>query len=245
MQSLHIQLEAYEGPLDLLLKLIEKHEIDIYDIPMAKLTGQYLEAIRDMPADMDGMSEFLVMAATLLEIKSRMLLPRPVKEEEGHDDPREALVQKLIAYRYCQALAEALRELESTGQRLFREPEYSLVKKPTVRCPSEYLEAITTDMLREVFADVMRRQALKVDTVRQNFGEVPREKHTITDKMEQIEACLRENGKFRLSQLFVECKTRQECIVTFLALLEMVKIRKISARQTEVFGEVEVMAWHG
>jgi len=241
----HIQLEVYEGPLDLLLKLIEKHEIDIHDIPIAKLTGQYLAEIQGMPADMDGMSEFLVMAATLLEIKSRMLLPRPVKDEEEQGDPREALVQKLIAYKYCQALAESLRELETTGQRLFREPEYSLVKMPTIRRPEEYLEAVTADMLQEIFADVMRRQALKVDTVRQNFGEVPREQHTITDKMERIKTYLRDKGSFRLSQLFFECRTRQECIVTFLALLEMVKIRKISARQTEVFGEVEVMEWHG
>ncbi|MCL2398121.1 MAG: segregation/condensation protein A [Defluviitaleaceae bacterium] len=239
---MHIKLDAFEGPFDLLFRLIEKNEIDIYDIPMAKLTQQYLEIIKGLPPDMEGMSEFLVMAATLLEIKSRMLLPRfKNNPEEDEQDPREALVQQLIAYKRCQDLAETLKGLENSGQRLFREPEFPLMSKNKILIePEKWLEEVTTDKLWQTFTDVMQRQALKVDTVRSAFGTVPRERHSISDKIQLITACLKEQKMVRMSELFVDCKTREECVVTFLALLEMIRRRQADLRQDDVFGEIEV-----
>ena len=122
-------LEAYQGPLDLLLKLIQRHEIDIYDIPIATLTNQYLQEIANLPPDMGQLSEFLVMAATLLEIKSKMLLPRPKTESgEPEEDPREALARQLIAYQQAQSLAALLNNLTPTGESLTGAGEQELLK---------------------------------------------------------------------------------------------------------------------
>ena len=239
---MHIQLEAFEGPLDLLLRLIEKSEIDIYDIPMAQLTHQYLEAIRELSPSMDEISEFLVMAATLLEIKSRMLLPRYKPDNDLEEDPREALVRQLIAYKHCQDLAEVLKSAKDSGQRLFKLPEYPLMANTVYHSPEEWLENVTANSLWQVFTDVIQRQALKVDTVRQNFGTVSRERYSVADKIRLISDCLKKSQRLSLSELFVECKTREECVVTFLALLEMIKARRAEVRQQNVFGEIEVMS---
>jgi len=238
---MHIQLETFEGPLDLLFRLIEKNEIDIYDIPMAQLTMQYLEAIRELPPGMEEISEFLLMAATLLEIKSRMLLPRKKGSDDEEEDPREALVRQLIAYKHCQELAETLKGFETSGQRMFKMPEYPLMVNIISHKPEEWLEEVTTDKLWQIFADVMQRQALKVDTVRQNFGTVSRERHSVDDKIRLIEACLKTSKSIRMSELFIECKTKEECVVTFLALLEMIKTHLAIVKQENIFGEIEVM----
>ena len=241
--SMHIQLEAFQGPFDLLFNLIEKSEIDIYDIPMAQLIRQYLDAIRKIPPDMEGMSEFLVMAATLLEIKSRMLLPKP-KCDNGEDEeaPLQALVRQLIAYKHCQQLAEALKNVAYPGQRIFKKPEYPLMIENTIsRKPEEWLDNVTEEQLWSIFTDVVQRQALKVDTVRQNFGKVSKEIYTVSDKIKWILDCLVHQSLVRMSELFVTCKTREECVATFLALLEMIKMRQVLVRQKDVFGEIEVM----
>lgn len=236
-----VQLDTFKGPFDLLVRLIEKNEIDIYDIPIAKLTYQYLEAIRQIPPDMDEMSEFLVMAATLLEIKSRMLLPRPSKiNEEEEEDPRESLVRQLIAYKHCQELAEALKGIESSGKRLFKKAEYPLMANKVSLSPEERLTGVTIDRMWEIFTDVVQRQSLKVDTVRHNFGTVARDRYTITDKVKQIKSYLRTNKKLLLSELFEDCSTRSECVVIFLALLEMIKLKQVTVCQENLFDEIEV-----
>ena len=236
---MHIQLEAFQGPFDLLFRLIEKNEIDIYDIPMAKLVRQYLEAIQNLPPNMENMSEFLVMAATLLEIKSRMLLPR-AKPEDHEEDPRETLVRQLIAYKHCQDLAETLKDLGIMGQRFFKSPEYPLMAVEFSSNPEDCLEDITTEKLWQIFSDLMQKQTLKVDTVRQGFGTVARERFTVEDKILKIERCLKNNRHVFLSSLFEECKSREECVVTFLALLELIKARRALVKQKDVFGEIEV-----
>ena len=240
--SMYIQLDAFKGPLELLLQLIEKNEIDIYDIPMAQLTRQYLEAIRSLPPDMDGMSEFLVMAATLLEIKSRMLLPRPKTETMEDEDPREALVRQLIAYKHCQELADILKNTSDAGQRLFKDPEYPLMSKAFSHNPESWLNNITTDHLWNIFKDVMQRQTRRIDTVRQNFGAVPRERHTVANKIRKIAEYLKEKTQVHLSELFAECTTKEECVTTFLALLEMIRQRKAAVHQENIFGEVEILS---
>ena len=238
---MYIELDAYSGPLELLFDLIGKNEIDIYDIPIAKLTGQYLDAIKELPPDMENMSEFLVMAATLLEIKSRMLLPRPKAEEDEEEDPREALVRQLVAYKHCKILAEALKNMPYSGARHFKKPEYPLMSKINDHKPSDWLLDVTTNMLWKTFVDTMKRQARKVDTVRQNFGTIPKDRYTVSDKMSLIEKALQECKNLHLSVLFKKCQTKEECIVTFLAVLEMIRRKKAVVRQEDMFGEIEII----
>jgi len=239
---MNIQLEAFEGPLELLLHLIRKNEIDIYDIPISSLCRQYLDAIHEMPPDMEGMSEFMVMAATLLEIKSRMLLPKPPHfNEDEEEDPREVLVRRLVAYKHCQEMAEALKRVSDPGQRIYKKPEMPLMSKAYSRSPYEWMGDVTESNLWKIFSDIMQRQALKVDNVRQNFGNVSREQYTVADKIRQIQSRMKDGSALRLSDLFESCRSRRECVVTFLALLEMIRRHQAAVCQEDVFGEIEVL----
>jgi len=233
--NMEIKLEAYSGPLELLFELIKKNEIDIYDIPMAELCRQYIQALR---SDMEEISEFLVMAATLLEIKSRMLLPRPTKAgEEEEEDPREALVRQLLAYKHCQDLAAKLKDTPDKGQRLFKTPEYQQVVSHSAE---EWLSEVKLDELMAVFADVMQRQARKIDNVRHKFGTVDRERYSVSDKIRYIRQRLQNGRTLSLSELFEECQNRSECVATFLALLEMIRKNQAAVRQQDLFGEIEI-----
>jgi len=240
-----IKIEAFEGPFDLLLKLIKKNEVDIYDIPISKITAEYLEAVANLPPDMEQMSEFLVMAATLLEIKSKMLLPQRVKENENDEpeDPREVLAQQLVAYSRAQELAKHLDALAPFGERLPGRGDREVFAQLTldeVFSPEPILETISISQLTKIFADLMRRTADKIDIVRSGYGEMQREKFTVTEKISFIRKALQLQGRISLSALFVNCGSRHEMIVTFLALLEMVRRGMISARQNAPFDDVEL-----
>jgi segregation and condensation protein A len=235
-----VKLEAYEGPLDLLLKLIKKNEVDIYDIPVAQITEEYMQVIEALPPDMEQMSEFLVMAATLLEIKSKMLLPRAKIENETEEDPREALAQQLIAYKQAQELAAHLR-LAPFGERLIGRGDKDVFVQLTIS-DEPPMELITIPQLEKIFAEIMRRAEDKIDTVRAGYGEMQREKITVTDKIAFISKALKSNGRIGLSSLFSDCGSRHEMIVTFLALLEMVRRGIITASQTAPFEDVELQA---
>lgn len=238
--AIHVQLDAFEGPFDLLFHLIEKNEIDIYDIPIAKLTKQYLEIIKNIPPDMDSMSEFLVMAATLLEIKSKMLLPRHKPDDDEEEDPRESLVRQLIAYKHCQELSGILQDIENTGKRVFKNPEHPLMTEKIPQTFDAWLDGVTPESLMQTFLDILQRQALKVDVIRQNFGTVPRETYTVEEKIRKISNLLSSSRPVLLSNLFEECSSREECIVTFLAVLELIKMSRATVSQTATFGEIEV-----
>ena len=239
-----VKLPTYEGPLDLLLKLIRRHEIDIYDIPIAQLTEQYLQEVANLPPDMGRLSEFLVMAATLLEIKSQMLLPRPKsRQEEEPEDPREVLVQKLLAYKQAQALAEELGKRVPMGERLTGPGDGDLlaqIKKDAATRAYEP-EMVSLSHLMEIFAEVLSRKEERVDTVRAHFGELPRDRFTVEEKIDFVHRELRTYGRLSLRFLFQNCRSRNEMVVTFLALLEMVHQREISISQPEQFADVEVL----
>lgn len=225
------------------MSLIHKHEIDIYDIPIAELTKQYLEVISQSPPDMDGMSEFLLMAATLLEIKSRMLLPKHKSgDEEEDNDPREALVRQLVAYKHCQTLAKVLQGLPNAGVRLFKKPEYPLMANVVTFAPEDWLADVTTAGLRNVYLNVILRQARKVDTIRSGFKVVARERYTIDEKIDKITECLKDGRVLRLSVLFAECECKDECVVTFLALLELIRRSQAVVSQEDIFGEIEILS---
>ena len=227
-----VKLEAYEGPLDLLLQLIRRHEIDIYDITISLLTGQYLKEIANLPPDMGELSEFLVMAATLLEIKARMLLPRPKTEEgEEEEDPRDALVQKLLAYKQAQVIALELKKHFPVGERIANTGDRDLLARFKQDNKTEFETHITTtDQLLSIFTDVMQRKELRRDHVRAGYGKMERDRFTITEKVQHIQELLTKNGRVSLRGLFEYCYSKNEMVVTFLALLELIRRGEITAR---------------
>ena len=232
---MEVKLNAYEGPLDLLLRLITRNEMDIFDIPIAALTEQYLEALAGLPPDMDNLSEFLVMAATLLEIKSQMLLPRPKPLDDiEEEDPREALVQKLLAYQMAQTLAAQLQGLTPIGNRLTNAGEPALAVEAE---SPPLLDGVSVHDLWEVFAEIMQRRINRTDTVRAGYGEMPRERFTVPEKVALIKHLLT-LGRVRFSNLIAECRSRREMIVTFLAVLEMIRRGFINAYQEKDFADI-------
>jgi segregation and condensation protein A len=237
---MEVKLAAYAGPLDLLLRLIARNEMDIFDIPIAELTAQYMEALKDLPADMDNISEFLVMAATLLEIKSHMLLPRPKPVGDIEEvDPREALVQRLLAYQMAQQLAVQLHSLTPPGDKLTGAGEVWLAQEAEDAPP--VLEGVNAEDLWEVFNDIMRRVESRTDTQRAGYGEMPRDRFTVTEKIMYIRHLLKQ-GSVQLSALFTRCSSRGEKIVTFLALLEMMRRGMMRAHQNKDFADIRCEA---
>lgn len=231
--------------MDLLLKLIRRHEIDIYDIPIAELTAQYLEEVANLPQDMERLSEFLVMAATLLEIKSQMLLPRPkAKQDEEAEDPREVLVQKLLAYKQAQALAQELGKREPVGESFTGSGDGEILAqiKQDANARAYEPDMVSLSHLMELFTDVLSRKEERVDTTRAGFGELPRDRFTVEEKIAFVQRELRTYGRLSLRLIFQNCRSKNEMVVTFLALLEMVHQSEIRIRQPESFADVEVLA---
>ena len=174
--SLSVRLEVFEGPLDLLLYLIEKNKIDIYDIPIVIITEQYLDYIRNMQRqDMNVMSEFLVMAATLLDIKCRMLLPKEINEEGEEEDPRAELVQKLLEYKMYKYMAFELRDKQVDAAKTWYKKPMLPKEVRDYKAPIDY-ETLVGDVnlakLNEIFKSVMRRQEDKIDPIRSRFGKI-------------------------------------------------------------------------
>lgn len=245
MDNMTVKLDSFSGPLDLLYHLIEKNEIDIYDIPIAELTDQYIEFIsREENKNMDGMSEFVVMAASLIEIKSRMLLPKP-QTEEPEEDPREELVQKLIEYKKFKNVTEVLaKRSEEAAHILFREPDIiipELMKRDELPV-EECLKGLTMDDLYMAFRDVMIRKEKKVDRVRSGFKSVRHDNFTVDEKIISLRSVLKVSPKIRFYEMFSKDTSREEILVTFLALLELIRRHNVSVEQDDTFGEIFISA---
>lgn len=245
MGSITVRLDAFEGPFDLLFHLIEKNKIDIYDIPIAKLTEQYLDFLEKAEErDMDEMSRFLVMAATLLEIKSRMLLPRKKmqQEEEEYADPREELVEKLLEYRKFKEISKSLKEREDIwAKRLFKETDISLIataKEPIE--PTAFLQGLTMEDIYRTFEEVMKKRRLKTDTVQNSFQRVEKDRFTIQEQMEYIRDVLKMNPKTTFEAIFRKGAAKIEVVVTFLALLEMMRQREVILTQKHNFDAIMI-----
>lgn len=242
--AIPVKLEAFEGPLDLLLHLIDKNKIDIYDIPIVEITRQYMEYIQKMQEqDLNIMSEFLVMAATLLDIKSRMLLPAEESEEEEETDPRQELVEQLLQHKMYKFLSEELREMEGDSERiLYRKtdlpPEVEHYMPPVDL--DQLVGNLTLDRLREVFHDVMKRKEYKKDPVRSGFGKIEKEEVNLDDKLSLIRHYVDRCRKFSFKGLLEEQHSRMQVVVTFLAVLELMKTGEIEIRQEEIFGDIEI-----
>lgn len=237
-----VKLEVFEGPLDLLLHLVDKNRVHIYDIPIVTITEQYLAYVNEMKRqDLDVVSEFLVIAATLIDIKSRMLLPCEENEEGEQVDPRQELVERLLEYKKFKYISEELKERQQDAERcLFKEETIPLeVLEYEEPVDTERLLADVTLMrLHSIFQEVMRRQEEKVDPVRSKFGRIEKETIRLQDRMEDIRRFVAKCGRVgvRFRALLEQQTGKMEVIVTFLAVLELVKISTIRVEQ-ERFGE--------
>jgi len=243
---IHVKTDSFEGPLDLLYHLIEKHEIDIYDIPIALLADQYMAVLQAMQRpDMESMSEFVLMAARLLEIKSRMLLPSPPKGDEDEDedeDPRAELVRKLIEYKRFKTAAEDLREFEKRGAQVFYKPADESLPFAELYARQvdigELLDGVTMDALYAAFEEVMKRRELKTDKIRSNFGAVEKDKYTIEEKQAHISNLIRLYKTVAFDEIFAPGARKMEMVVTFLALLELIRRNTIAIEQADLFGKI-------
>ena len=242
--ALDIKLSEFEGPLDLLLHLIEKNKIDIFDIPIVEITDQYMTYLHSMEEeDLGVMSEFMVMAATLLDIKCRMLLPKEVNEEGEEEDPREELVQKLLEYKLYKSLSYDLKDkMDGASGHFFKEQqlpgEVLLYREPVD--PQELLAGITLEKLNEIFKSVLRRREDKVDPIRSRFGKIEKEEVSLSDKMLEMKAYAKKNRRFSYRSLLTKQASRTQMVVTFLSILELMKMGHIHVDQETLFGDIEV-----
>lgn len=243
MESLDIKLQVFEGPLDLLLHLIDKNKINIYDIPIVSITEQYLQYLRSMQElNMDIMSEFLVMAATLIQIKAKMLLPKEEKEEEEEEgDPREELVKRLLEYKMYQYAAEELKELQvDASKMLYKQPtipkEVLIYEEPIDL--KELVDGLTLTKLHEIFQSVMKRQKEKIDPIRSRFGKIEKEEISVEEKMETIREQMRGLSRIRFRALLEVQASKVQVVVTFLAILELMKMGALIVRQEQLFGDI-------
>ena len=242
--GLNVKLEVFEGPLDLLLHLIEKNKVDIYDIPIVLITQQYLDYVSQMDTtDMDLMSEFLVMAATLVRIKSKMLLPAEEIEEEEYEDPRQELVERLLEYKMYKYASFELKDRQyDAGKSFYKEPtvpdEVKNYKEDIDF--DELLSDLTLSKLQTIFDSVMQKQVDKIDPIRSKFGEIEKEEINIEDQMLFVEEYAMKHRTFSFRKLLENSagKGKSYIIVSFLSVLEMMKTGVLSIAQEETFGDI-------
>lgn len=228
--------------MDLLLHLIDINKFNIFDIPIVEITAQYMEYLQAMETeDLNAMSEFLIMAATLLEIKAKMLLPVE-KDEEGEEiDPREELVRRLLEYKMYKYMAAELRDrLSVSGKALYKEPtiprEVAEYEAPVDM--EELIGDTTLQSLNTIFQQLMRRQTEKIDPIRSQFGKIEQEEVSLDEKLASVRDYASKHSSFSFAALLEKQKNRNQLIVTFLAVLELMKTGELDARQDELFGDI-------
>ena len=240
--ALEVKLQVFEGPLDLLMHLIDKNQIDIYDIPIVTITEQYMEYINAMQKeDMDVTSEFLVMAATLIDIKCKMLLPKEVNEDGEEEDPRAELVEKLLEYKMYKYMAYELKDRQmDADMQWFRQRNLPQEVKD-YEMPIDFSDLIggtTLGKLNEIFQDLLKRQEDKVDPIRSKFGNIEKEEVDMDYKTNFIKAYIREHKRFSFRQLLEKQHSKTEIIVTFLVILEEMKLGEIEIEQDDTFADI-------
>jgi segregation and condensation protein A len=238
MAEYKVQFEVFEGPLDLLLYLVKKEEVDIYQVNLTRLATQfveYVELLRQLDLDIAG--EFLVMASTLMYLKSRELLPAdqqvtPNEEEEEGDDPRWELIRKLVEYKKFKDAASQFQTLEARQEQIYpRQPPKLEFERPAVRT-----EASLFDLVGAVSTILKRIQS------RGEARDIFEDKWTVSEKIDFIRTLLASRPSFTFSELFGQATSRSEVVATFLAMLELIRLRHLVAYQLEPFGEIEVVA---
>lgn len=242
--EMNVKLQVFEGPLDLLLHLLDKNKVNIYDIPIVEITNQYMEYIAEMKRqDLNILSEFLVMAATLIDIKSRMLLPATNEEDEEEEDPRNELVQQLLEYKMYKCMAYELKDLQMDAARvMYKEPtipdEVLAYEEPINM--EELISDVTLAKLNEIFKSIMKKQVDRIDPVRSKFGKIQKEEVSLEEKMEYLENYAMQNKRFSFRNLLESQCSKVEIIVTFLAILELMKMGKIFISQENLFDDIKI-----
>lgn len=231
-ETYRIQLPVYEGPLDLLLELIERAELDITKVSLAKITDQYLAYLERIPEHyLEDIASFLVIAARLLQIKSEALLPRPPTREPGEEDPGDALARQLVAYKKYKQVAILLSERESAGLR-----SYLRIAAPPPGEPKIDIEGLTVEDLRRAFIEAFENRPIQPSLERSVVA--PRVR--IRDKVRRIIDAIRSIGELSFSSLIRNATSRLEIVVSLLALLELIKEDTVTATQDGLFGEVSI-----
>jgi segregation and condensation protein A len=231
-----VRLEIFEGPLDLLLYLIKRDEIDIYDISLERITQQYLEylqAFKELNIDVAG--EFVVMAANLIYLKSRSLLPadqQPPEEDVEEDDPRWELIRQLIEYKKFKEAAAQLQARELEQERIFARTGAGLLPE----IAPLHLGEVGIFQLINAFQNVIKRLE-----ARENLQEIFGENFTVSDKIERILQTMANGQPVKFSELFARMASRVEVVVTFLALLELIRLKQVRAVQPNQFDEIEIV----
>ena len=242
--DLNVKLQVFEGPLDLLLHLIDKNKVNIYDIPIVEITAQYMDYIAEMKKhDLNLLSEFLVMAATLIDIKSKMLLPSNPDDPEEEEDPRAELVQQLLEYKMYKCMAYELKDRQIDAQKtLFKVPtipkEVLAFEEPVDL--DELVADITLAKLNDIFQSIMKKQVDKIDPVRSKFGKIEKEEVSLEDKMDYLTEYAKEHKHFSFKSLLEKQSSKVNIIVTFLAILELMKIGKIYISQEKIFDDIKI-----
>jgi segregation and condensation protein A len=230
-----VKLEVFEGPLDLLLYLIKKDEVDIYDISIERITHQYLDFMDAFKVlDLEVAGEFVVMAANLIYLKSRSLLPahvQPPEEEAEEDDPRWDLIRQLLEYKKFKDAAAQLSQREAEQSQLF-----GRASEGAERAPERPLGDVSVFDLINAFNKVLKRLGEKSEDLREIFEE----NFTVSDKIDLIMKMTSSGVALKFTELFATAASRTEIVVTFLALLELIRLKQLRAVQAEAFGEIEL-----
>ena len=246
--ALPVKIENFEGPLDLLLHLIDVNKFNIFDIPIVEITEQYLEFVRNMKTKyLNVMSEFLVMAATLLEIKAKMLLPVEIDEDGEEIDPREELVQKLLEYKMYKYMSYELKDrMQDAAKAMYKDPTIPEEVEGYIEPVDmeKLLGDLTLKKLNYIFQSVMKRQNDKVDPIRSKFGKIEKEEVSLEDKLDFVENYAKEHGTFSFRKMLEGQKTKMQIVVTFLAILELMKMGKIVIRQESTFADIIITSAH-
>lgn len=236
------KINEFEGPLDLLLHLIEKNKFNIFDIPIVEITEQYLDYVNQMQEEnLDIMSEFLVMAATLISIKAKLLLPKQEEEEDDEEDPRAELVRRLLEYKMYKYASFELKDMELDAVRVYYKPATIPKEVQNYReeiHASEVVGDTTLAQLSEIFHQVMKRTVDRVDPIRSKFGTIEREEIRIEDKMEEIRTGVKGLKGINFRTLLEVQAGKMNIIVTFMAVLELMKLGDIVIRQEKLFGDI-------
>ena len=242
MSSYKIMIDAFEGPMDLLLHLIDKAQIDIYDIPINHITEQFIQYIYHMEElNLDIASDFLVMAATLVEIKSKMLLPYEKQDsnlqlEMEELDPRAELVRRLVEYKKYKAVSEELRLFEDVQSKIYYKPKEDLFEYDE----NEFeLEGLDVNLLLKSISKIIKKRS-KSDRVL-TINEIQRDEYTLEQCIKDIQNILKIDLKLKFSNLIDENSTRKEIIVCFLSILELIRMKEIKVTQEEDFSDLIII----
>jgi len=239
--SYKIKLDIFEGPFDLLVYLIENARMSVYDIQVSKITDQYIKYIESMKTlDVNLATEFMVLAAELIEIKSKMLLPRMKADGEAilEEDPRMELVQRILEYKRFKAAAELLEIQEEQSQRIFAKPKEDLA--PYMKEADEYLNLDLNQFVKAFHLFLQKKK--KLEEIKRNYAKVERQKITIEQRIEHIRNMfrLKERKKLNFKDLLTAESNRYEVVLTFTSMLEMIRPKAVVVRQNVNFGEVYV-----